>query len=166
MFPYHVSTGVVMLNKIAELVHTQGHCVLATCGGEGATCTPHASLMAYCAAADCTEFWLATPKDTKKFRNLAANPGASLLIDDRAGGGAEGRPGLALTVAVRSAPFASAAAQERARAALLARHPGLAGFLAGEGMALLRLKTESFQLLTGLSDVFFTSIFHRDGENA
>lgn len=152
-----------MLNKITELVQTQGHCVLATCGGEGAACAPHASLMAYCAAPDCTEFWLATPKDTKKFRNLAANPRASLLIDDRAAGGS---PGQALTVAARSVPFASAATEGLARAALLARHPGLAGFLAGEGVVLLRLKTESLQLLTGLSDVFFTSILHPGGENA
>lgn len=144
-----------MLNKIAEFVHTQGHCVLATCGGEAGSCAPHASLMAFCAAPDCGEFWLATQKNTKKFRNLAENPRASLLIDDRS---AQAGPRQALTVAVHAAFFAQAAQEQAARAALLARHPGLSGFLADPDVLVLRLVAESFQLLTGLTEVFSLEI--------
>jgi hypothetical protein len=153
--------GVMMLNKIAELVHTQGHCVLATCGGQPPV--PHASLMAYAAAPDCAEFWLATPRATRKWRNLDANPSASLLIDDRTagagradlGGQRDASPGCALTVSVRLLAFDSAADAAAARAALLARHPGLASFVDAEDVVLLRLKVLDFQLLTGLSEVFF-----------
>lgn len=137
-----------MLNKIATLVQTRRHCVLATCGAEGAGCAPHTSLMAYCAAPNCCEFWLATLQHTRKYRNLAANPLASLLLDDR-------DAGLALTVAARAEPFASAEDEAEARRRLLAKHPQLASFLAMEGVTVLRVKAVSFQLLSGLTDVFF-----------
>lgn len=140
-----------MLNKIAALVHSQGHCVLATCGGQPPV--PHTSLMSYAAAPDCSEFWLATLRATRKWRNLDANPAASLLIDDRGQGA--GSPGSALTVSVRAQAFGRAADEAGARAALLDRHPGLASFLATEDVVLLRLKVLDFQLLTGLSEVFF-----------
>lgn len=169
-----------MLKKIAALVQSQGHCVLATCapgpdasgfevtgpdapgpagrgrdasGPEGRGCAPHASLMSFCAAPDCAEFWLATRTDTRKYANLAANPVASLLLDDRAGAPG-GEPGLALTVEVERASFAGAADEAAARRALLARHPRLAGFLDDPLVVVLRLKVLRFQLLTGLSEVF------------
>ncbi|MDP2848570.1 MAG: pyridoxamine 5'-phosphate oxidase family protein [Humidesulfovibrio sp.] len=144
-----------MLKKIAMLVQAQGHCVLATCDCDGEGAAPHTSLMSCCASDDCGEFWLATRTDTRKFRNLSANPRASLLVDDRAGGERAGQPGLALTVAARLESFATAADQDAARLALLARHPGLESFLAQEQTQVLRLVAVSFQLLTGLSEVFF-----------
>lgn len=156
-----------MLKKITMIVQTQGHCVLATCGCDGQdgeqpgqptsqqtelVHAPHTSLMACCAAPDCREFWLATSTGTRKYRNLASNPRASLLLDDRAG--TDGQPGLALTVAARLAPFAIALDQDAARRALLARHPQLASFLARPETVVLRLVAVNFQLLSGLSDVF------------
>lgn len=141
-----------MLKKITMLVHRQGHCVLATCACRGQDGAPHTSLMSYCAPQDCGEFWLATRTDTRKYRNLSANPRASLLVDDRVDTG--GQPGHALTVAARLAAFATAADQDAARRALLARHPSLESFLAQPETIVLRLVAENFQLLTGLSDVF------------
>jgi len=152
-----------MLKKIETLVQTQGLCVLSTCGpgiplgeGQGGDCNaPHASLMSYCAAADCSEFWLATHTATRKYRNLSANPCASLLIDDRCAAGAA--LGLALTVAARCAPFATPQNEAAARRLLLEKHPQLASFLDSEGVVLLRLRVESLQLLSGLTDLFFIS---------
>lgn len=147
-----------MLKKIAELVQTQGHCVLATCGPASAGCAPHASLMSCCPAPDGREFWLATLADTRKYANLRANPRASLLLDDRnsdrPGESRGGRPGLALTVEAELLPFASAADEATARRALLARHPALEGFLALRGVLLLRLVGLRYQLLSGLAEVF------------
>jgi hypothetical protein len=144
-----------MLKKIAELVQAQGHCVLATC----ADGQPHTSLMSYCPAPDGREFWLATLADTRKYANLCANPRASLLIDDRAGDrqGGSGRPGLALTVEAELTAFADAGAEATARRALLARHPELEGFLALDGVLVLRLKGLRYQLLSGLTEVFLWS---------
>lgn len=145
-----------MLKKIETLVQTQGHCVLATCGTEGGLCAPHTSLMGFCAAPDCSEFWLATLPSTRKYRNLAENPLASLLLDDRGGVGAgTTTPGMALTVQVRRAQFQRAADEAQARLALLEKRPEAASFLALEGVVMLRLVAVSFQLLCGLTNVFF-----------
>jgi len=142
-----------MLKKIATLVQTQRHCVLATCGADDGACAPHASLMAFCAAPDCGEFWLATLTQTRKYRNLAANPQASLLLDDRDAGG--GEPGLALTVAAKVEPFASPADEAEARWRLLTKQPQLTSFLALQAVVMLRIKAVSFQLLSGPTEVFF-----------
>ena len=145
-----------MLKKIETLVQAQGHCVLATCGTQGGQCAPHTSLMGFCAAPDCAEFWLATLPGTRKYRNLAENPLASLLLDDRGGVGAGGsQPGQALTVQVVRADFQNPACEENARRALLEKLPEAASFLALEGVVMLRLVAVSFQLLCGPTNVFF-----------
>lgn len=148
-----------MLDKILRLVKSRAHCALATSDASGA---PHASLMAFAAAPDASEFWLASPADTRKLRNLAENPRASLLLDDRDGSGtscAGGAPALALTVEAQARPFAGPEQEAQARAALLSRHPGLASIFdgpeGGQGAVLLRLVALRFQLAEGPSTVFF-----------
>lgn len=105
------------------------------------------------------EFWLATLSQTRKYANLLENPSASLLLDDRGlaqglAQGQDGTPTLALTVEAQHRPFADASEQERARAGLLARHPGLDGFLALPGALVIRLVAQRYQLLAGLTDIF------------
>ncbi|OGR35952.1 MAG: hypothetical protein A2051_12460 [Desulfovibrionales bacterium GWA2_65_9] len=109
--------------------------------------------MSYCPSPDGNEFWLATLAGTRKYANLCASPRASLLVDDRQGGA----PSLALTVEAELVPFADAAGEALARRALLARHPELAGFLALDGVLVLRLRGLRYQLLHGLTEVFVWS---------
>lgn len=141
-----------MLKKIKALVKSQAHLVLATGGEHG----PHASLMAFAAAPDASEFWLATQADTRKYANLLADPRASLLLDDRGGdrGGREGpgAPGQALTVTAELADFATPEAEHEARRALLARHPSMQEFMDLPGVVALRLVARRFQLLSGLTE--------------
>lgn len=148
-----------MLIKIETLVKSQKHLVLATCGAG----LPHASLMAYCVAEATPraggEFWLATLRGTRKFANIMQNQRASLLLDDRS---VAGEPSLALTVEAQCHPFGSAVAgstvdEGAARAALGARHPGLAGFLALPEVAMLRFVPLRYQLLSGLTETFLWS---------
>ena len=146
-----------MLKKIALLVKSQGHLVLATCAqGE-----PHTSLMSFAAAPGTPEtggeFWLATLADTRKYANLQANPQASLLLDDRGGqgqGSAPVAPSLALTVAARSVPFDTAEQEGAARQALLHRHPGLKSFLDRPEVLVIRFVATRYQLLEGLTQTF------------
>lgn len=144
-----------MLKKIQALVQSRRHLALATAGPDG---RPHVSLMAYAAAPDASEFWLATPLDTRKCRNLSANPRASLLIDDREDAGQGGAPGLALTVEAELAPFATEPEREAAREMLLKMHPNLMKFMNIDGVVLLRLRTLRHQLLSGLTEVFFVEV--------
>jgi len=113
---------------------------------------PHVSLMAYCAAPDASEFWLATLKSTRKYRNLLANPQASLLIDDRTR--CAGAPSQALTVSAVLQPFADAESRELARRKLLARHPNMLEFLSNDDAEVLRFVALRLQLLSGLTEVF------------
>jgi len=122
--------------------------------------------MSYCPSPDGREFWLATLADTRKYANLRSNPRASLLLDnrmsdrmddrmdDRVGDRQGGSPSQALTVEAVRVPFASPADELSARRALLARHPELGGFLALDGVLVLRLLGQRYQLLSGLTEVF------------
>jgi nitroimidazol reductase NimA-like FMN-containing flavoprotein (pyridoxamine 5'-phosphate oxidase superfamily) len=146
-----------MLKKIAALVKSQGHLVLATC----AQAEPHTSLMSFAAAPGTPEsggeFWLATQTDTRKYANLQANPQASLLLDDRSGqgqGSALGEPSLALTVVARYVPFDTTEQEGQARQALLHRHPGLKSFLDRPEVLVIRFVATRYQLLEGLTQTF------------
>lgn len=147
-----------MLKKIHTLVKGGGHLVLATCAGG----RPHASLMAFCASPEAPgpggEIWLATLRQTRKYSNLLENPRASLLVDDRGaprpGSEEESGPQLALTIEAELRPFADEARLALARAALLARHPALAGLLALPGAQVLALCPLRYQLLAGLTETF------------
>ena len=68
-----------MRGDIQKMISENKVCVMATVA-EGA---PHCSLMSYATDNECREIYMATLKDTKKYRNLIANPAVSLLIDTR-----------------------------------------------------------------------------------
>lgn len=126
--------------------------VLATVGPEG----PLTSLMAF-AVESPSRLVMATLPDTRKWRNILADPRISLLVDDRET--AVGRGSVrALTLAGRHEPAAEA--QRQAGLALLGRrHPHLAGLLARPEVALIGLDVASYLLLTGPTEaVYLTSL--------
>ena len=87
--------------------------------------------------------FFATPRDSRKFRNLRANPLVSLLLDtrgerDRDYGGAE-----AITVVGRARVLrAGSAAWRDAGRALQVKHPALVAFLEAPTTALVRVEIE------------------------
>lgn len=85
----------------------------------------------------------ATPRGSRKYRNLRADPRVSLLLDtrgerDRDYGGAEAVTLLGRAVALR----AGSSAWRMAKAALAAKHPVLAAFLDARTTALVRVEIE------------------------
>ena len=68
-----------MRGDIQKMISENKVCVMATVSN-GA---PHCSLMSYTTDKECREIYMATLKDTKKYRNLIANPAVSLLVDTR-----------------------------------------------------------------------------------
>lgn len=135
-----------MFEEIKALVGQARFLVLAT----GWQNQPHASLMAFAASLDLSEFYLVTQAETKKFANISRNPQVSLLIDNR---GAATEPGgvRALTVA-GLCQAAQGQERERALAALAGRHPSLAAFIAQEQTRPLVVQPASFELLDGLGE--------------
>ncbi|HPQ07447.1 MAG TPA: pyridoxamine 5'-phosphate oxidase family protein [Syntrophales bacterium] len=134
-----------MEEKIRRLVDENDLCVLATAEkGE-----PHCSLMSYAASEDGREIYLATDRNTKKFKNIESNPRVSLLIDSRR---AEGGEVAALTVFGLCKEVKDEGEARRIAALLAERHPRLRALLAREGTAVMRVEVESFQLLEGLDE--------------
>lgn len=126
--------------------------VLATAGPEG----PLTSLMAF-AVESPSCLVMATLPDTRKWRNMLADPRISLLVDDRETALDRGSV-RALTLAGRHEPGTEA--QRQAGFDVLGRrHPHLAGLLARPEIAFIRLQVTSYLLLTGPTDAaYLTSL--------
>lgn len=115
-----------------EMIESNRLCVLATVSESG----PHCSLMSYAASEDGTEFYMATDKNTKKYRNLAANPSVTGTVRRNLD-----EPG-----------------KKAALEALCRRHPDLKDFLAGSSVEVIAVKINSLQLLDGIADSHFEEV--------
>lgn len=137
---------------IRQLLASASLGVLATAGPEG----PLTSLMAF-AVESPSRLVMATLPDTRKWRNILADPRISLLVDDRETALDRGSV-HALTLAGRHGPGTEA--QRQAGLTLLGRrHPHLAGLLARPEVALIRLQVVSYLLLTGPAEAaYLTSL--------
>ena len=126
--------------------------VLATAGPEG----PLTSLMAF-AVESPSHLVMATLPDTRKWRNILADPRISLLVDDRETALDRGSV-RALTLAGRHETGTQT--QRQAGFDVLGRrHPHLVGLLARSEVALIRLRVASYLLLTGPTDAtYLTSL--------
>ncbi len=143
-----------MLPKMKKLLKEKDICVLATASGN----RPHCSLMAYVADEEGREIYMATLRDTKKFRNLTENPAVSLLIDTREeDSGSRRSQARALTV---NGVFQRVERERQApiRARILERHPHLQDLFARGEAEVFVVRVESFQLLEGTTDSYFVRV--------
>lgn len=144
-----------MRTTIKDLISRMDTCVLATVSSG----TPHCSLMAYAANEDCTELYMATLRNTKKFQNLTREPLVSLLIDTRGDSRDMGLSNtVALTVAGRFMPFEDPDSISAVKSNLERRHPGLASLVRDPKAEIIRIKVQSFLLLDGPRDATFVEI--------
>jgi nitroimidazol reductase NimA-like FMN-containing flavoprotein (pyridoxamine 5'-phosphate oxidase superfamily) len=143
------------LEKMKQLAKEKDICVLATASGG----TPHCSLMAYVVDDGCREIYMATFKNTTKFKNLMENPDVSLLIDTRDEHAGPRRPeAKAMTVDGTFQEIEDENQKHRIRAKLLKRHPHLREFLAHPDAEVFSIKIRSFLLLDGLTDAHFEEL--------
>jgi general stress protein 26 len=151
----HDPRGFNMLSTMKNLAKEKDMCVLATTSG-GA---PHCSLMAYVTDEDCSEIYMATQRNTQKYKNVLENPRVSLLIDTREDHKGPRRPDAkAMTVAGACEVIKDEAKQVLVRARILERHPHLREFLSRPDAAILCVRVASFLLLNGLTDAYFEEI--------
>lgn len=141
-----------MRQDIRELIQENQLCVLATAsGGE-----PHCSLMSYAANDDCGEVYMATHTQTKKYRNLMANPSVSLLVDSRQDAGAD--PAISTKALTISGTFQNNVREDKAadvRRRLLEKHSELQELLHDPLAAIIVIKVSTVQLLDGIKDAYF-----------
>jgi nitroimidazol reductase NimA-like FMN-containing flavoprotein (pyridoxamine 5'-phosphate oxidase superfamily) len=132
-----------MLDPITDIIRRNDICVLATAGADG----PHTSLMAYACSADVRSIYLATPRNTLKYRNLCAQPKVSLMVDTR---DKDPRGTMrALTINGCAAAIEDSAQADAVRTMLLRRHPHLQSLLQQPDVAFFRVAIEAVQMLDG-----------------
>lgn len=143
-----MTAGEADRGAVRRLLENQRLGVLSTQGGG----QPYASLVAFAPSEDGRFLLFATPRATLKFRNLATDPRAAVLVDDRN----EGRGALgaaAAATATGRTEEVPEAERESFRHAYLARHPHLAAFLGDPDCALLRLRVEAWTLVRQFQEV-------------
>jgi nitroimidazol reductase NimA-like FMN-containing flavoprotein (pyridoxamine 5'-phosphate oxidase superfamily) len=144
-----------MIEIMKKLAKEKDICVLATVSGA----KPHCSLMAYTTDDDCSEIYMATQKNTKKFKNLMENPSVSLLIDNREEHkGSHRSEAKAMTVSGAFQKLEDNQKRAWVKARLLSRHPHLRELLDHPDAEVICIKIHSFLLLEGLTDAHFEEI--------
>lgn len=141
-----------MLEKMKAIARSKNICVLATITDN----KPYCSLMAYVTDQACTEIYMVTHRQTRKYKNLMANPAVSLMIDTR-----ESSPrskARAMTVEGVFAKVKDAEKLKQIRGEILSVHPHLKPFMRHPDSEILRIKIKSFLLLDGLTRSSFIEI--------
>ena len=145
-----------MIEKMKDIVKANDLCVLATVS-EG---KPHCSLMTYITDDECSEIFMISHKQTKKYGNLTANPIVSLLIDTREEERGKRRVDVkALTVTGEFQVIKDQTEKSFMHAKFLKTHPYLTDLLNDPGAEIFSIKIKSFQLLDGVKDAFFEKIY-------
>ena len=113
---------------------------------------PYASLVAFAATPGLRRLVFTTLRDTRKFGNLTGDPRVALLMDDRSNQETDLGRAIAVTATGRAA---EALGTDRAalKDLFLAKHPGLAEFVAAPGCAVLAVDVEVYYLVSRFQQV-------------
>lgn len=141
-----------MRGDIQKMILENKICVMATV----ADGVPHCSLMSYAAEDDGHAIYMATLKDTKKYRNLIATPKVSLLIDTR-DTSASGKT-RALTVTGVFQAIDDENRINEIREKLIKKHPDLKKFFNDPDSRIVVIKVTALQLLDSVTDAYFEQL--------
>ncbi len=136
------------ITTLREILASQALGVLSTHDRSG----PHASLVAFAPSDDLRGILFATPRTTRKFAHLSANPRGALLVDNRSNTPAD----FTLAVAATARGVVEPVAPEDRDASLglyLDRHPHLSEFVRAPSCALLRLRVEAYSMVRRFQEV-------------
>jgi hypothetical protein len=115
---------------------TEPFAVLATADTEG----PYASLVAYALDESGSKIVLATPRNSRKYRNLLKQKHVALLIDRRSRPGESIMKGEAVTLVGKAVPVRRGSRWESTAACFLNKHPYLADFIHERSTALVMVE--------------------------
>ena len=136
--------------RLAAIDRARRHAALATDAG-GA---PYLSLVAFALAPGGSAVLFATPRGSRKYRNLRANQRVSLLLDTRGERDRDYATAEAITVIGRAHVLRTGSAPWReAGRALRAKHPALESFLEAATTALVRVEIEEAVHVGGFQTV-------------
>ncbi len=113
---------------------------------------PYANLVAFAVPDNIFEMIFATPRQSRKYENLAANPNVSMLIDDRSNDIADLKDAVAAT-AIGTAVEVAGSDRDRCLAIYAAKHPHLDDFARSAATAVFRITVEKYILVSRFQNV-------------
>ena len=119
--------------RLGRLARKRRFAALATLSADG----PHLSLVAFAIVPDLGELVFATPRNTGKFRNIAADGRVSILLDGSGMGSKSVMGTEAISLDGRARVVRRGKRRDALAELLLAVHPELAEFLAAPTTALI-----------------------------
>ncbi|RJP77152.1 MAG: pyridoxamine 5'-phosphate oxidase family protein [Desulfobacteraceae bacterium] len=135
-------------NKIRQLFLGQKTAVLAT-HHDG---QPYTSLVAFQGSGDLKHIFFVTPKQTRKFVNLSADPRVSILLTNSTNDDADFYEAIAVTATGRAAAI-EGVRKEEALAAYLQKHPFLADFAGSPACAMVCVTVDSYSMVEKFQNV-------------
>jgi len=152
--PVTVKKGSVdVLSRLDILNKNQPHAVLATVFGN----EPYTSLISYAITPDMRGLVFATPRRTRKYRNIMKNNCVSLLIDSRSNTAKDYMKAESVTIIGRAYCVKNIKKKDELASILIKKHPGLKKFIDAPSTALILVKTtkcihvSSFQFVSEYS---------------
>lgn len=133
---------------LEDLLDSQPLAVLAT-QGDG---QPYTNLVAFAFSQDLQSLFFATSESTRKFANLSANPRVSMLVDNRSNNASDFRWAKAVTVTGKAEKIDKEKEIEITET-YLGKHPPLRDFLASPSCVLIRVRVETYYLVTQFQEV-------------
>lgn len=134
--------------RVQDILRSRYTGILATQGDVYPLC----SVMGFAESEDCREIYCGTFRNTRKYRNIAARPGVSLLVDTRKGGADDFTRAQALTALGK----ARESDQEPGSPALerfVHKLPDLNGFIADPDCALITITVCKYILVSEFQHV-------------
>ena len=128
--------------SLRELFEAQKLAVLSTQGNG----QPYASLVAFWASSDLKFICFGTPKTTRKFANLAADPRVAVLVNSSTNRIADFHKAISVT-AVGEAAEAVGSEGEWILTQYLAKHPYLEDFINAPTCALVKVSVKSYYMV-------------------
>lgn len=141
------------LRKLKNFFEFQPLAVLATQDGNA----PYASLISFASNEKLTYLLFATPKATRKYSNMQANPAVALLIDNRKNTKEDIQGAMTVTALGRVEQVESFEYSIMEKIYLM-KHPYLADFLHSPETALLKIKIEKYIVVTHFQQVVEISV--------
>ena len=113
---------------------------------------PYANLVAVAVSDNLFEMFFATPRQSRKYENLSANPRVSVLIDDRSNDIADLKDAVAAT-AIGTAVEVDGSEKKRCLAVYAAKHPHLHDFAHAATTAVFRITVEKYIMVSRFQNV-------------
>ena len=138
---------------LRDLFSSQKLAVLATQGrGE-----PYGNLVAFVATKDLKHLLFATTRSTRKYANISGNPQVAMVIDNRSNREADFHKAAAVTV---TGAVEEVEGQEKDRFLnlYLFKHPYLKEFVSSPTCALIKMKVETYYVVSRFQNVMVLQI--------